>query len=430
MKFNDVLNFYNANISGLGLEPAMKKIELIRTKLLNNTVFIVVAVCTVLVPILYLEGLIHQSISLLISLFIFSITYYFVYKKKHELARFYFIGIATITIVIQSYISFNMGVYVDTENVLLLPMVLSFLLLKQSYRYINYLVVFVTLIYLKHLRYYDRSYTTNSFFPLVLQNITIISLLLFWFLLFTMKYTEKNLEELEVTKMQLEKANASNSKVFSIIAHDIKSPINSFEGLIAMIKHKNFKSENLEILFSQLEDKFEPLKTTLNDLLSWSVANIHDVNANATVFNTEDAINEIVASCKPKAEEKQITISIEGENQSVHMDYSHLIIALRNIGQNAIKFSKPGSTIRIIQHQNENFSSIEIIDSGIGIAESKLEEIRKGNIVTSSKGTAGEKGTGLGLTLVKELLEKNNCKLVVSSTPEEGSSFKIIIPTV
>lgn len=116
---------------------------------------------------------------------------------------------------------------------------------------------------------------------------------------------------------------------------------------------------------------------------------------------------------------------MQGKDQQISMDLDHFKMALRNLIQNAIKFSNEGGTIKIILDRTANNITLSVQDSGIGISSDKIEEILRGEIIKPGLGTSGEKGTGIGLSMVVALLQKNNCELDIQSEEGKGSTFSL-----
>ncbi len=233
----------------------------------------------------------------------------------------------------------------------------------------------------------------------------------------------------DITKMEelveeLRQANNSKNKLFNIVAHDLKSPFSNFEILLNSLEDDLIDKQTLKEYTKLLRAKFTPLNQTVNELLEWSVHQLDGINARKEKFDLEPQMDEIIQSFQVPIDNKQISISKELKSSSVYFDKDHLTIILRNLINNAVKFTPAQGLIHIKCEQDNDRFCIAIKDSGIGIEPDKIKEITSGGTVDSSVGTAGEKGTGLGLMFCQELLKKNDGELEIESELGVGTVFK------
>ena len=229
---------------------------------------------------------------------------------------------------------------------------------------------------------------------------------------------------------ELMRLNQSKDKFFSILAHDLRSPLAAFSGLGKQlnyhIERKNLKKVNM--LSEHIQESAESLTTLVDNLLNWSL-----VQTGKIQYEPEDlSLGEIVASIKGQLKDvlidKNIVIEtsisphaiIYADNQAVH-------IILRNIISNAIKFSHPHSTININSKVEESRAQVSVIDHGVGISNERLELVRS-NDALSSLGTEGEKGIGLGIALCKELMEMNQATFDIDSIENKGTCVTLFFP--
>lgn len=238
-------------------------------------------------------------------------------------------------------------------------------------------------------------------------------------------------EQLKKSEEELRQLNYSKDKLFNIIAHDLRSPLS---GLISMTK---MLIETIDILSpieakELLNDLFEYANQSYNlleNLLQWA-----KTQTGTILFNPEITdLYEIVLAGKiindPNAKQKGIKISIFLKPDSfVLVDRNMLTTVIRNLISNAIKFTPSGGEITIRLHEKSDEYELEIEDNGIGIPQDKLECLFKLGENISTTGTAGEKGSGLGLILCKEFVEKNGGNLRVVSEFGKGTKFFINLP--
>jgi len=235
-----------------------------------------------------------------------------------------------------------------------------------------------------------------------------------------LKESEKNLRELVDTK----------NKFFRIISHDLKNPFTSLLSISEMI-HENYDlvdDEEKQIGIRKIHESVKHIFTLLENLLTWSRSQTGNIQFIPEVFNLSELISESVNLYKTSAEKKQIKLVNEccGE-LSVIADRNMCSSVLRNLLNNALKFSYADSQITIRVNPKENFHEIQVIDQGIGIDHENLEKLFRVDLKYKSTGTSGEKGTGLGLLLCKEFIEINGGQIKVESQINKGSIFSFTL---
>jgi len=251
----------------------------------------------------------------------------------------------------------------------------------------------------------------------------------------TIQFQKKELEELNKTKDKLLKElgdlNATKDKFFSIIAHDLRSPFNgligasdlliqSFEGLekeiiIDLIRSMNIASRNAFNL--------------LNNLLEWSRSQTGRIEWDPNITDISIIIRENRLLLKHNAEEKNISLVSEiQDNTFVYADEYMINTVIRNLITNALKYSRNGEEVRISSKDTGDFLEISVSDKGIGIKPENIGKLFRIDIHHTTKGTANEQGTGLGLILCKEFVEKHNGKIWVESELGKGATFRFTLP--
>ncbi|MDP4114835.1 MAG: hybrid sensor histidine kinase/response regulator [Bacteroidota bacterium] len=245
--------------------------------------------------------------------------------------------------------------------------------------------------------------------------------------------------ELQLTKKKLVASNheleglvATKDKFFSIIAHDLRTPFIALLGFSEIIKD-DFK----ELSESSLLEYINIIHITANDtyklldnLLQWSRMQLGKIDFVPKSFNLYQSINQICNFLKLQASQKNVTLDNRAPEQAVvYADNNMLDTIIRNIISNAIKFSNSGSSITIGFDDTElKESVIYIKDQGQGIPYEAQDKLFKLDVNYSTLGTNKEKGTGLGLILCKEMVEKHNGKIWFKSIPDEGTTFFISLP--
>jgi signal transduction histidine kinase len=246
------------------------------------------------------------------------------------------------------------------------------------------------------------------------------------------KHLLKQKEQIELQKDELHHVNMTKDKIFSIIAHDLKSPFNALLGFseLLLIKNEVFKAEERKELLEAIYETADRTLGLLNNLLIWSQVETGQIHFVSQKIELNKIIEGTVALQKNVAAKKNIEINFEPQdNFMVYVDKDMIATVVRNLISNAIKFSHKGAFIRIATKKVENNQiQVSISDNGIGISNEKLESIFDSETTLSMKGTEGEKGTGLGLKLCKEFIEENNGQIRVESKAGEGSTFYFTVP--
>lgn len=236
-----------------------------------------------------------------------------------------------------------------------------------------------------------------------------------------LKDSEKNLKEL----------NATKDKLFSIIAHDLKNPFNALMGFSDLLdRNYTFLSEEERLEYiGVISDSTQNLYKLLDNLLQWTRTQTGTITYVPEEFNLYTLIQQEVDILTPNSEKKKISISINvNEDITVFADKNSIATVVRNLVSNAIKFTSNGGWIGIAAETKENQAVISVSDSGVGIKSDDIEKIFMLDGSFTTKGTANESGTGLGLLLCKEFVEKNNGKIWVDSLKGKGSSFYFTLP--
>jgi signal transduction histidine kinase len=239
--------------------------------------------------------------------------------------------------------------------------------------------------------------------------------------------------ELELSEKELRILNASKDKFFSIIAHDLKAPFNSLLGFSEVLINKIQKND-----FDQVK-KFAHLIHTvskqsyalLNNLLDWSLSRTDGMKFNPMKINLNELLNANIKYFKSIVQDKKITIDSTIKNDiEIFADRNMLNTILRNLVSNAIKYTPQDGVITISACTSNNELIISIMDTGIGIEAEIIKKLFKIEESVSTKGLNNENGTGLGLLLCKDFVEKHKGKIWVESEVGKGSTFSFTLPCV
>jgi signal transduction histidine kinase len=232
---------------------------------------------------------------------------------------------------------------------------------------------------------------------------------------------------------QLQELNATKNKLFRIIGHDLRSPIiqmSSFADIIEIKKH-NISEEELTKLASSVKDSSIRVSNLLDNLLNWAQSQSGILALKPTKNNLADITEEQIDLYSSNLKQKQITIiNTVSDEHHVLCDTHMLNTILRNMISNAIKFSYENGTIEINSTLDDSHCIISIKDNGIGIEKDKIGMVFNIGSDYNRRGTKKEKGSGIGLPLCKEFVEKNNGKIWIDSVIREGTIIYFSLPVV
>ena len=243
---------------------------------------------------------------------------------------------------------------------------------------------------------------------------------------------KKTEEILRKREAELNLQIASKDKFFSIISHDLRSPFTALLGLtdllISDFDNLN-RVEKLDYLAS-IEKTSKGVFNLLENLLEWSRVQTGMMEFNPKISPLYTLVNEVINLVEVTAINKKITLQCDiDEKLHFYGDVNMIYTVLRNLTSNAIKFTRKEGKVVLSAQKIDKMVEVQIEDNGVGMDQHVLKKLFDMNVSYSTNGTAGEKGTGLGLLLCKELVEKNNGRIEVSSKLNEGTIFKIYLPT-
>lgn len=227
---------------------------------------------------------------------------------------------------------------------------------------------------------------------------------------------------------ELEDSNDTKDKFFSIIAHDIRSPLASTIGILQLIDGNELDDETRSETVKKLLLHCENSLGILDKLLKWGQMQIKGTIINPTTFNPLPNINRNVALLKAAADKKQITINIDmPQNITLNADADHFDFVIRNLLANAIKFTGNNGEIAIkAKVATENSIEFSVTDNGVGISENRMEKLFQLTSI-GTKGTSLEEGTSLGLIICKEFVSANEGELNVTSKLGQGTTFSFTL---
>ncbi len=237
-------------------------------------------------------------------------------------------------------------------------------------------------------------------------------------------------DQLQVSENNLKDLNATKDKFFSIISHDLKNPFASVMSISELLNDQfdNTETDELKYGVKKIHETNQHIYTLLENLLTWSKSQRGKLTVEASKFNLSKVVETNVNLVKLSAEKKNISLVVDIKDEiCAFADREMVSTVLRNLLTNAVKFTEAGKKVRIEVEETEALNRVSIIDEGVGIPAADLDRLFRIEDKIKTDGTAGEKGTGLGLIICKEFVEINGGSIEVSSEPGSGSTFTFTI---
>ncbi len=236
---------------------------------------------------------------------------------------------------------------------------------------------------------------------------------------------------LEESEKELKLINTSKDKFFSIIAHDLKSPFQSILGFYNILKEEydTLSKGEVQYIIKNMGEGTKNLYALIENLLEWSRVQLGKIEIVKENFNLSKLIQSVKSLLMGNAVKKEIIIETEfEENVFVFADIKMINSVITNLLSNSLKFTNRGGLIKISVKKTKKFAIVSISDSGIGMDKNTLQDLFRIDKNISRRGTENEKGTGLGLVLCKEFIERNGGELKVKSKVNVGTTFVFNIP--
>lgn len=241
-------------------------------------------------------------------------------------------------------------------------------------------------------------------------------------------------DELRSRNQELKKLHDTTNKIYSVIGHDLRSPITSvmgFSELALMDLDEAETDETLEGIrekMAYINQSTVKLAWLLDDLLSWSRAQTDDLKLSISTFPVRKIVDDALDIQRMAARNKQVEIEVAlKQNFQVQGDERMLATIIRNLLSNAVKYSDQGSTVRLEVEEDGDTWTLRVADEGMGMEQEVLDGLFD-NTAASREGTSNEQGTGIGLVLCRELAQLHGGTIAAESTPGEGSVFTVRIP--
>jgi len=243
---------------------------------------------------------------------------------------------------------------------------------------------------------------------------------------------KRNSEAVKKFSEELKELNTTKDKFFSIIAHDLKNPFITILGFsdILLADYSELSDEERKFYIAEMEKSATLSHNLLQNLLQWSRAQTGRIEYNPRKLSLLNIVMEIFQLIENSAKKKGIKLNKSiNDDLFVIADEDMLNTVFRNLLTNAIKFSNENSVITINAELKDNFAQIEVSDNGTGMDQETIDNLFRLDTTNTKPGTSGETGTGLGLILCKEFIEKHNGEIWVKSELGKGSKFIFTLPS-
>ncbi|MGJ7032345.1 sensor histidine kinase [Niabella hirudinis] len=234
--------------------------------------------------------------------------------------------------------------------------------------------------------------------------------------------------EIEAQQQALTIMNRDKERLFSVVAHDIRSPVATLDALLEQFRHGLLEKDEMEAATAVLHDRVSQLSSTLDNLLRWSARGMQGIRIVPTHFLLAPLTEDLALFFEPVVQQKKIQIDIDvSPDITLYADRDQVSVVFRNLFSNAVKFSFPGGRIELAAAMQGNHVVVTIRDYGIGMDAEQRKKMFDGP-QSPAYGTIGERGSGVGLLLCSEFLRQNKGHISVESSPGNGTCFTVRLP--
>jgi signal transduction histidine kinase len=237
--------------------------------------------------------------------------------------------------------------------------------------------------------------------------------------------------ELVESQRQLEQANAAKDRFFSIFTHDLSNPFTAIHTMAELLKdnYTEFDEDSRMDIVQRMHESSTHIYGLLHSLLEWSRTQTGRISFEPQELDLVGLIRETSMVLSANAHQKNIAVAFElPEELTVYADERMMSTVVRNLMSNAIKFTHEGGKVTVQADGDSEGIELSVTDNGVGMEPDAIERLFELDATRTTRGTANEKGTGLGLLVCKEFVEKHGGRIDVESTPGKGSRFRVTIP--
>ena len=348
----------------------------------------------------------------------------------HKL-RYFNEAIILLCILFSAYFFANDVLFHNAQRYILLPMMVVSVLLIQSNTWRIVVLSLQIIFFMLFLLLQNRQPIIAPLPPYRGHLLTFTMLVI---LAITLQYFKRKqlqyIKNLSTLNKELQDSNQVKERMLSILSHDFNAPMANLISTLNLVDAEILTPQQFGEVSAKLQAQLNVLTTSLTDVLNWSKMQISGDTGVATVILPGQLFDEVAMLFKHALDAKNLClINSINTTATAYANKDHVKLVFRNLLSNAIKFSHTGKTISATGGVQGDKVSISITDEGTGIAPAVLEALQKEALsFNSHAGTANERGTGLGLMLVREFLQKSGGSLTIKSVPGKGSTFTTWLP--
>lgn len=234
-------------------------------------------------------------------------------------------------------------------------------------------------------------------------------------------------QEIEDQKQQLEASNRMKNKLFSLVSHDMRGPLNGLVGLVEVLDKEKIPKEQISLFASQLKTKIRDSVMVLNRLLQWSHAQLDEVKVRKETCSLNELIDENLALFEEQLANKQLKVTKDLKGTDVFADREMIDTIIRNLIANGIKFTGEKKSLFISSQTSGKITELKIRDEGVGMNPDWFNHFSEDDELHSEPGTDGERGFGLGLLICRDFIKMNGGTLVCESEIGNGTTFTMTL---
>lgn len=413
-----------------------------RIKVTIVTTYICIALCLIFSTLYWFREIVELAYIFVVFLFVYLSALFLIKNNNIKIAKpVLFFGVLFHTFMLSVFI----GKFFDVRALYIPILIIPFLIYNIKENWMVHISVLVSLVVIllvynvKHLPNFTKSYDIIIYNEIhyTLNIICIICMIVLSYLFqYVTNFSENELKEINEklisSENELIKANQLKDQLIQIIAHDVRSPLASVQGVVELLKNDQLDKKDLELIADRFQKTANYTNNMLEELLEWTNSQSNKFEQHIIEFDLHSLAEKLFKNYQIKAEEKNLSLIYEGPNEIyIKSDPQLLEVVIRNLLTNAIKFSFPNNTIKIAIEKNptKNHLLMHVIDNGVGIDQSKMTILFDSDVNKIKRGTFNEKGTGVGLLICKNLCNVLGVQIFAQSIPLVETRFTLKIST-